>query len=138
MAEEETSGSFEVNGKRYSLPTDLTFGEMCDAERYFGVEFGSDLSASSMRMVAALVWVAVKREDASVTVEDIRDLPASTFESFLAAGDAGPPRSESSDDSEPSGESSANGGDRQEGSRIVTGSLGSDTGSDFAPLTSST
>jgi hypothetical protein len=70
---------FRVNGRDYLVPTTFTVGEMCDAERYFGVEFGSDAAGSSMRMAAAMLWIAVRREDPTVTVDDIRNLPPDVF-----------------------------------------------------------
>jgi hypothetical protein len=70
---------FRVNGKDYPVPTTFTIGEMCDAERYFGVEFGADTTGTSMRMAAAMLWIAIHREDPSVTVDDIRNLPPDIF-----------------------------------------------------------
>ena len=81
--------AFEVNGRRYPVPTNLTLGEMCDAEQFFGVEFGENATAG-VRMAAAMVWIAVRRVDASVTVDDIRDLPPDVFES-VESDDARPP-----------------------------------------------
>jgi hypothetical protein len=78
---------FRVNGRDYLVPTTFTVGEMCDAERYFGVEFGSDAAGSSMRMAAAMLWIAVRREDPTVTVDDIRNLPPDVF---AAVGEEGP------------------------------------------------
>jgi hypothetical protein len=83
--------SFEVNGRAYEFPESLSMGEMCDAELYFGVEFGSKRT-SGIRMVAAMLWVAISRVDSTVTVEDIRALPAEVFETFAnLEDDAGPP-----------------------------------------------
>jgi hypothetical protein len=128
MADE--AGSFEVNGKRYSLPTNLTMGEMCDAELYFGVAFGDGMAMGSMRMAAALMYTAIHREDPSVTVADVRELPIEVFESFITAeSDAGPPPEENSDESEPSGLSSANGSVHRDDSLVNTGRPGSDIGS---------
>lgn len=79
MADEPLS--FKVNGHEYPMPTDLTLGEMCDAERFFGVAFGSDEQAG-MRMAAALLWIAIRRVDATVTVDDVRGLPADVFAEF--------------------------------------------------------
>ncbi len=82
--------SFKVHGKSYNLPTDLTMGEMCDAEREFGVEFGNS-DRSGVRMAAAMMWIAIRRVDPKVDVEDIRSLPVSVFEDIVGEGDAGPP-----------------------------------------------
>ncbi len=86
------AGSFKVWGKSYNLPTDLTFGEMCDAEDSFGVEF-SNPDKSSVRMAAAMMWIAIRRQDPTVDVEDIRALPISVFESIISEDDADPPTS---------------------------------------------
>ncbi len=72
------AGSFKVNGKDYNLVNDPDVGEMCDMEREFGVEFGSQ--RSGVRTAAALMWISIRRVDPSVDVEDIRRLPLSVFE----------------------------------------------------------
>ncbi len=79
---------FVLNGKEYPIPDSFTIGEMCDAERYFGVEFGEN-STVGARMMAAMMWIAVRREDKTVTVDDIRNLPADAFQAV--EGDARPP-----------------------------------------------
>lgn len=136
MADE--AGSFEVNGKRYSLATNLTMGEMCDAEQFFGVSFGDPNAGMSIRMAAALMFISIRRQDPSVLVEDIRDLPAEVFESWLAEGDVGPPAEENSGASEHSGLASGNGGVSQGDLPENTGSPGSDIGSDSDLVTSPT
>lgn len=136
MAEE--AGSFEVNGKRYSLASDLTMGEMCDAEQFFGVSFGDPDAKPSIRLAAALMFVSIRRQDPTVTVGDIRELPAEIFESFIAAGDASPPVVESAGNNASSGEHSGNGGGSPEDHLSRTGSPGSATGSDSGLVTSAT
>jgi hypothetical protein len=84
---------FRVNGKDYPAPTSFTVGEMCDAERYFGVEFGSEIGNSSMRMAAAMLWIAIRRDDPTVTVDDIRNLPPEVF-TAVAEGPRPPETSE--------------------------------------------
>jgi hypothetical protein len=99
---------FEVNGKRYPIPTSYTLGEMIDAERYFGVEFNED-NSGGIRMAAALLWIAMRREDPRVTVEQIRELPPDVFAIPEVEDDARPPEPQipSSDmSSRSSGESS--------------------------------
>jgi hypothetical protein len=108
---EETKPAFIVNGKTYPLPEELTLGEMCDAERYFGVEFGAVEDRSSIRLAAALLWVAIRREDNSVTVDDIRALPPDVFTN-VTADDAGPPAPA---DGAPSGSSETSGDDSRNG-----------------------
>lgn len=102
---DETTPMFRVNGKDYPMPSDLTLGEMCDAEQFFGVEFGSQ-ATSGVRMAAALLWIAIKREDESVTVADIRELPPEVF-ATLTESDASPP--EPKPDARPSGLSAKSG-----------------------------
>jgi hypothetical protein len=109
---EETKPAFVVNGKTYPVPDDLTLGEMCDAERFFGVEFGAAQDRSSVRLAAALLWIAVRRHDNSVTVDDIRALPPDVF-TAATADDAGPPAPTTdapSGSNETSGDDSRNGG----------------------------
>jgi hypothetical protein len=132
MATDEQPG-FRVNGRIYPVPDDLTLGEMCDAERYFGVEFGEQQS-SGMRMMAALLWIAIRREDPSVEVEDIRALPLETF-SQPPVGDADPPTptgSEPAASNGSSGDVSPPSGVALAGVPSATGSPGSDTGSGSA------
>jgi hypothetical protein len=109
MADEQVR--FRVNGKDYPMPTELSLGEMCDAERFFGVEFGNNAS-SGIRMAAAMLWIAIKRVDPDVTVDDIRELPTDVFEGFGEV-DESPPVSdaEETDTSGSSGDDSRNGGD---------------------------
>lgn len=98
---------FKVDGEEYELPAiqELGLGEMCDAEEFFHVELGGD-AKPGMRMTAALLWVAMRRKDSTVTVEQVRNLPMSVFED--AAGDASPPDHppEDSTPPQPSGDSS--------------------------------
>jgi len=136
MADE--GGSFEVNGRRYGIVQDLTLGDMADAERYFGADFSDVNAGSSMRMAAALIWLSIRREDPTVTVEDIRELPSDIFSSFIAKGDAVPPAVGPGDSSDSSGSPSSNGGDHPDEIQPPTGSLGSGIGADSAHLTSLT
>jgi hypothetical protein len=105
-------GMFLVNGKEYPVVSDLTMGEMCDAEQLFGVEFGNP-DRSGVRMMAALLWVSIHRVDDSVTVEDIRALPPETFKDFKDASEVkeNPPLELVEDEKNvSSGGSSTNGG----------------------------
>lgn len=106
--------SFEVNGVTYEFPESLSMGEMCDAELYFGVEFGSKRT-SGIRMVAAMLYTAIHRVDQTVTVEDIRALPAEVFETFAnVEDDAGPPEPTLSANGSSGGDSSDSGDDQEE------------------------
>lgn len=111
MADNEKP-SFIVNGKTYEFPESLTMGEMCDAELHFGVEFGNNRT-SGMRMIAAMLWIAVTRKDPSVTVDDIRALPPEVFESFKGLeDDAGPPEDKPDRNDSSGGTSNGTGDDR--------------------------
>jgi hypothetical protein len=104
---------FVVNGKEYPVPEDLTLGEMCDAERFFGVEFGNNAS-SGFRMASSLLWIAIQREDPTVTVEDVRALPPEVFAAF-AEEESRPPKIGAGASEKPasgprSGAGSSNGG----------------------------
>lgn len=114
--------AFRVNGVDYEIPSDLTLGEMCDAEKFFGVEFGNN-ETSGVRMAAAMLWIAIARVDKTVTVADVRALPPDVFESFNAAGDDVPPPSaaDASDSAAITGGDLNNGGDGQDGTLEVTG-----------------
>ena len=107
---DETKPTFTVNGTEYELPTDLDLGEMCDAERFFGVEFGNQ-ATSGIRMAAALLWIAIKRVDATVTVEDVRALPPEVFASMTTETDARPPEPSE----KPPASNEASGGDSSNG-----------------------
>jgi hypothetical protein len=104
---------FNVNGKTYEVPEDLTFGEMCDAENYFGVDF-NNVQKSGVRLSAALLWIAMTRKDKTVTVEDVRGLSSDVLASLAEdlGVDADPPPSEKpSESSEPQSSGSTNGSD---------------------------
>jgi hypothetical protein len=127
--------SFTVNGKNYNLPTDLTMGEMCDAEQHFGVEFGKP-DQSNVRMAAAMMFIAIRREDPSVTPEDIRELPLDVLEKL--GTDAVPPVESSSGWSERSGGVSSRDGDDPDADPEPIGSPASVIGVDSDLATSPT
>lgn len=60
-----------VKGVAYDLPEDLTFGESCDIESVTGQPLGG---ANGFRRTAALVWIAMRRRDKSMTWEQVREL----------------------------------------------------------------
>jgi hypothetical protein len=129
MPEPPQPAVFRVNGKDYEIPTSFNIGEMCDAERYFGVEFGSEDATPGIRMAAAMLWIAIRRVDSTVSVDDIRSLPPSVFESLNGAGAARPPQNSADASSsngasgEPSGLDTPPAPDRR-----LTGVPASDTG----------
>ena len=127
---------FRVDGREYEIPGDLTLGEMCDAEQFFGVEFGQ-AATSGMRMAAALLYIAIRRVDPSVTVEDVRNLPPEVFAN-MDDGDAVPPVSAAA-------ATSASGGSGEPGNPgsgnlavlpAATGHPGSEEPATFDPVTS--
>lgn len=67
-----------VNGKDYPLPDSFTLGESADMEKITGQ--GYDLSQGGALGLLAIAYVAVRRLDASVTVDDIRVLTADDIE----------------------------------------------------------
>jgi hypothetical protein len=137
MAETETP-MFRVNGKDYAIPTSFTIGEMCDAERFFGVEFGAEAAGSSIRMAAALLWIAVHREDPSITVENIRSLPPEVFTAVGGEDDARPPEPtlENAGSNGTSGASSDNASDPEAVLQQISGDQTSATGVTSDPLIS--
>jgi hypothetical protein len=117
---------FVVNGKEYPIATDLTLGEMCDAERYFGVEFGNN-ATSGVRMSAAVLYFSIRRVDDSVTVDDVRALPPDVFNAFGEAPESDPQNEDVTEKNDGSGGSSPDGGDAQDNSQSPTGPPGSET-----------
>jgi hypothetical protein len=134
MADEQPA-RFRVNGKDYEIPSTFTIGEMCDAERYFGVEFGNE-AGSSIRTAAALLWIAVHREDPGVTVEQIRQLPPDVFTAFDRE-DARPPASDDENKSKNGGSGTSTGGgsDGQAALQQISGGQTSATGATSDPAT---
>lgn len=121
---------YVLNGREYPVVTDYTLGEMCDAERLFGVSF--DEEQSSARFVAASIFISVRRVDSSVTVDDIRGIASADLAEIarVAEGDARPPDSQSSSGSESdasrlnSGDGSSNGSESRDRILATTGAAG--------------
>jgi hypothetical protein len=61
-----------VNGREYPIPDSFTMGELADMEAITGQDY--DPSKEGYRGTLALVFVAVKRVDPRVTLDDIREL----------------------------------------------------------------
>jgi hypothetical protein len=129
--------TFRVNGVDYPVPTDMTLGEMADMERFFGVNFQKP-ETSTMAMWAGLLYIAIRRVDDTVTVDDIRALPSDSFDQV--GGDARPP--DETHDSEqpastvPTEKSSSSGSDELDPAPPGSGDPTSDssTTSDLATL----
>jgi hypothetical protein len=119
----------KVNGKEYPWATEFDLGEMCDAERFFGVEFGEN-GTSGIRSATATLWISIRRMDPTVTVEDVRALPPEIFDAFLEAevkDESPPPADAGSGVSDKTGEPSPPGGDGQDRSLRAIGGPGSET-----------
>jgi hypothetical protein len=128
----------KVNGKPYEYPPDqLTLGEMCDAEQHFGVDFNAG-PQSGMRLAAALLFIVIRRQDKTVTVEDVRNLDPAIFEALVEADASPPPTDEPNGSSEPSPSDSAVASAGSERDRNGTGSPGSGTTSTSGQGTSAT
>jgi len=117
---------FVVNGKEYPVPEKFDLGEMCDAENLFGVNF-EDPVASRMRMITATLYIAIRRVDPTVTVEDIRAIdPEELFAAMKVQAESTPPSPPPSSE-EPtstksiSGSGSANGGGDPDKLPLATG-----------------
>ena len=118
---------FKVNGKTYSIPEDPDLGEMCAAEEAFDKDFGRH-TLSTMKM---LIWIAVRRGGDEMAPEEIDALKASIFAEL---GDVSPPAERPAALSSISGGSSEPASDTPDDPSI-SGSPGSDTGSDSAQAT---
>lgn len=65
-----------IDGREYQMPTSFTLGEARVVKRLTGRvldELGG-LSGSDPDWIVALVWIAMHREDATVTVEQVEAL----------------------------------------------------------------
>jgi hypothetical protein len=117
---------FVVNGKEYPVPEKFDLGEMCDAENFFGVNF-EDPGASRMRLITATLYIAIRRVDPSVTIDDVRAIdPEDLFAALQVQADAVPPSPPPSSDepsstSDTSGSGSANGGGDPDKLPLATG-----------------
>lgn len=115
-----------VHGREYDFP-EFNLGDMADMEKITGQ--GYDLNQGGVLGLLAAIYVAVKRENPGVTVDEIRALGPDDFEVFDdEAVDASPPQSqpvsepgqsENSDSSSPSSNVVSAGS--LDGTREVTG-----------------
>lgn len=104
---ESSSPKFTLFGKEYPLvgPSDFSLGELCDAENYFGADFGDeDVSA---RKLAAILYTSVRRVDATVKPEHVRAMTAEDLAEVQKAleewqGDQRPPAESSEREQLPS------------------------------------
>jgi hypothetical protein len=61
-----------VNGKEYPIPDSFTLGELADMEEITGQ--GYNLETGGVKGTLALAFIAIKRVDPRVTVDDLRGL----------------------------------------------------------------
>ncbi len=135
---EEGQAQIRVNGREILFPpAQLTLGEMADAENYFGVDF-SQVARSGLRLTAAMLFVAIRRVDPTVTVDDVRGLDPSVLEQLNAAGSGASPPDEAapSESSEPSANDSSTSSGHSGNGHSPTGSPGLATGTESVPTTS--
>lgn len=64
--------TIKINGKEYPLPESFTMGELADMETVTGQ--GYDMGQRGLKGMLAIAWIAARRVDASVTIDDIRNL----------------------------------------------------------------
>ena len=64
----------EIDGRRFNLPTvgEMSWGELEAVEDVFGVPFES---LSKTRGLLAAMWLAVRREIPSISLDDLRAIP---------------------------------------------------------------
>ena len=100
-----------VDGKPYPFPLSLTLGEEAECERITGQ--GYDMNKPGALGFLALAYVAIKRVDPTVRVEDLELLGADSFSVEKGDDPESPPLSDadSSENSEPSTDDSASGSD---------------------------
>lgn len=67
-----------VNGREYPMPDSFLMGELADMEKITGQDY--DLSKGGVLGTLALAYVAIRRVDPTVTVDDIRNLSQDDFE----------------------------------------------------------
>lgn len=65
---------FEVHGKRYEFPTDLTFGEARKFKELAGMSLEESGGSFGTDAIRAMVFIALKRADPRVTEANIDEL----------------------------------------------------------------
>lgn len=70
-----------VDGTVFPVPDDgdFDFGELADMEEVAGAPLSS-LSGKSMRATLAVIYIAMRRVDPSITVDQVRALKADQFD----------------------------------------------------------
>ena len=114
-----------IYGKEHEVPENLTLGELADMEKITGQDY--DLSKPGLLGMLALAYITLRRDNANVTIEDVRGLTAADVQA-VEEEDASPPQSQPVSESGPdekSGSSSPSSSvisaGRLDGTREVTG-----------------
>lgn len=129
----EDRAHVELHGRRFPLvgPGEFTLGELCDCEMHFGASFGD--ATLDARKLASVLYISVRRNDATVTPDDVRNLTGAQLEAvgeqlnrWQEEGDAGPPEiqpvdAEPSASNGSSGDSSTPASDESEPIPLPTG-----------------
>jgi hypothetical protein len=80
-------GKIIVKGVEYPFPDNLTIGESLDVEKIVH-------GYGQLHMMAAMVWIAMRRKDPTITFEQVGELGMDDFDVFEPAengSDARPP-----------------------------------------------
>ena len=128
----EDRAHVELHGRRFPLvgPGEFTLGELCDCETHFGASFGE--ATLDARKLASVLYISVRRNDSTVTPDDVRNLTGAQLEAvgeqlnrWQEEGDASPPEvqpeSEPSESNGASGDSSTLASDESEPTPLPTG-----------------
>ena len=97
----EKKAHVKLNGKDYPLvgPSEFTLGDLVDCENHFGASYGTDVMDA--RKLAGVLYISVRRVDATVQPSDLRNLTGAQIEEigqqlakWQTEDDAGPPPQE--------------------------------------------
>lgn len=137
----ESKAQVVLHGKSYPLigPSEFTLGDLVDCENHFGATYASE--EMNARKLAGILYISVRRIDATVQPGDVRNLTGQQLEElneqlqkWEAEDDVGPPgnapepsASESASNGS-SGDSSSPGSDPLVEAPSSTGSLPLATG----------
>ena len=106
----------ELHGRKFPLvgPGEFTLGELCDCEIHFGASFGD--ATMDARKLASVLYISVRRVDATVQVDDVRNLTGDqlarvgeNLQRWQQEGDDGPPAQQPGGDAAPSASNGSSG-----------------------------
>lgn len=77
MSEEthETPGTITVDGVDYEVPEKFTLGELADIEEIIGQGYDPEKPGGA-RSTLAVIWIAMRRKNPQLRLEDVRNLDA--------------------------------------------------------------